>query len=298
MARPKASVVIATRDRASLLCAALASLSDQTAAGRFEVIVVDNGSSDDTAMIVTQFERFDVRGIFVDAPNRAKARNAGIAAAAGAIVIFCDDDTFAPRRFVEAHLGAHERRPNSVVSGPIINVDDPQQRPAVGPQHYSRAYFCTCNVSAAKSDLEAAGGFDERYDLYGWEDTDLGIRLRTRGLRRTWSWDAYIYHIKPAAATVFARRISLAREKGAMAARFVRKSPTWPVRLATGAYAANYARAALLGMRPLRQMYERIAAHQALEHTPLGAWARESLIDAEYVQSLRAALKDDGSPAS
>lgn len=291
---PDATVVIATRDRASLLCGCLTALSEQTAAGSFDVVVVDNGSTDDTALIVTQFERFGVRSVFVDAPNRAKARNAGIAAAQGAILIFCDDDTLAPPHFVAAHVQAHRKHPDSVVTGPIINISDEISRPSAGLQYYSRAFFCTCNVSVGKTHVEAVGGFDERYDLYGWEDTDLGIRLRARGLRRAWSWDAYLYHLKPQALATLARRVSLAREKGFMAARFVRKSPTWPVKFATGAYSANFIRAAILGTQPLRNLYQRIAQDERLAQTPLGTWARESIVDTEYVSALRRALGEDG----
>ena len=284
-------MVIATRDRASFLCGCLAALSEQTAAGRFEVLVADNGSTDDTAAIVAQFGDLGVRSVFVDEANRAKARNAGIAAARAPLIIFCDDDTIAPSRFVEAHLRVHRNHARTVATGPIVNTPDETAMPRPGLQHFSRAFFCTCNASAPKEDLEAVGGFDERYDLYGWEDTDLGIRLRRRGLRRVWSWDACIYHIKPAVLASLDRRLSLAREKGAMAARFVRKSPTWAVKLATGAYGANFARSALLGAKPLRDLYTRIANSDRLEGTPLVAWARDSIVDAEYIDALRAALR-------
>ena len=284
----EAAVVIATRDRAQLLRACLAALAAQSAGGRFDVFVVDNGSTDGTAAIA---DEFGARRVFVGEPNRAMARNAGIASVEAPIIIFCDDDTVAPRHFIEAHLRAHVTRPGSVVTGPIINVSEPTARPQPGPQHFSRAFFCTCNVSAPLADVRAAGGFDERYDLYGWEDTDLGLRLRARGLRRMWSKDAYLYHVKPAAATTLERRLAQAREKGRMAARFVRKQPAWPVRLATGAYAANFARSAVVNATPLRAVYERVANDPRLRDSPLAAWARERVVDAEYVESLRRALE-------
>ncbi|MBV8280932.1 MAG: glycosyltransferase family 2 protein, partial [Candidatus Eremiobacteraeota bacterium] len=111
---PEASVVIATRDRAAALRACLAALADQTAAGRFEVIVVDNGSSDDTAGVVAAAGPLATR-VFVADPNRGKARNAGIAKARAPLVIFCDDDTLAPHGFVAAHLAAHGGASDRVV---------------------------------------------------------------------------------------------------------------------------------------------------------------------------------------
>jgi GT2 family glycosyltransferase len=285
---PAATVIIATHNRAQELRTCLTGLARQSARNNFEVLVVDNGSQDDTAAIIAAA---GVRSVFVEIPNRAKARNAGIAAAGGDVVVFCDDDTLAPQDWVAAHLAAHADRPNAVVSGPIVNVADAAHLVAPGRRHYSRAFFCTCNVSVARCALLAAGGFDERYDLYGWEDTDLGIRLRANGARRIFEWSAFIYHMKPPAAMTLARRQSLAREKGAMAARFVRKSPTWPVKLATGAYALNFGRAALLRAAPVRVLCERLAGGHEAPRSPLETLAVDTLVDGAYVDALRAALR-------
>jgi glycosyltransferase involved in cell wall biosynthesis len=286
---PEATVIIPTRNRANELRACLAALSRQEARGRFDILVVDNGSQDETSNIIAASARDDVHGLYVEQPNRAKARNAGIAVASGSLIIFCDDDTFAPEGFVAAHLAVHAATQNAVVTGPIINVPDASQLSAPGRRHWSRAFFCTCNVSVAKSALEAVGGFDEDYNLYGWEDTDLGVRLRAEGLRRVFSWDAYIYHIKPPETLALERRRALAQEKGAMAAHFVRKSPTWPVKLATGAYALNFARAALLSITPLHRLAEHLAKNG--RGSVVSALASDVLIDATYIHALRRGLR-------
>lgn len=288
---PEASVVIATHNRARELGDCLAALALQSQPDQFEVIVVDNGSQDHTQEVIAAHASDRVRGVFVAEPNRAKARNAGIAQARGRIVIFCDDDTVAPDNFVAEHLGAHHAsaRP-AVVSGPIINVPDKDHLVAPSARHYSRAFFCTCNASVAKADLEAVGGFDERYDLYGWEDTDVGLRLRSRGLARLFAWHAYIYHVKPPRAVTLERRRAVAAEKGTMAARFVRKAPSWAVRLATGAYSANFARAAIVNAKPLRSLYERLA-RSARPGSFVHAFASEALVDATYLDALRSALR-------
>jgi len=295
-----ATVIIATRDRAGYLRDCLTCLERQTAAGRFDVIVVDNGSADATPDVIAAAaaSTASVRGLAVAEANRGKARNAGLAAARGRVIIFCDDDTLPPARFVEAHLAAHastapDRATNvteRVVTGPIINVPDAHALPEPGPHNFSRAFFCTCNVSAPKRALDQIGGFDERYDLYGWEDTDVGVRLREIGLRRTFAWDAYIYHVKPPEALSLERALALAREKGTMAARFVRKSPTLAVKLATGAYAANFLRAAVVHARPIRSLYARWARERPPQ-SRLGRFARETLVDAAYIDSLRTALR-------
>lgn len=287
---PVASVVIATRNRANELHACLEALSMQSVPDAFEVIVVDNGSQDATPEVLRSAAARGVRGLTVGEPNRAKARNAGIAAARGDLVIFCDDDTIAPQSWVSAHMRAHAGTAAAAVSGPIINVANARALPPPRARNFSRAFFCTCNVSAPKRELEAVGGFDERYDLYGWEDTDLGIRLRARGVRRVFAWDAYLYHVKPKETMQLERRRQLALEKGTMAARFVAKSPSWAVRLATGAYGLNFVRAAFAGAAPLRRVYERLASSPRADST-LARMAADALIDAAYVDALRAGLK-------
>lgn len=293
---PEASVVIATRNRAGLLGGCLGRLSAQSAGGRFDVVVVDNGSTDETPAVVDAASKrgLSIRRVHLPEPNRGKARNAGIAASTGTAVLFCDDDTLPPRTWVQAHLDARKSQPRAVVSGPIINVEGDGDLPPPNAKNFSRAFLCTCNASVARADLDAVGGFDERYDLYGWEDTDLGVRLREQGARRVWSWEAFIYHVKPAAAQPLAARIALATEKGAMAARFIRKSPTVAVRLATGAYTLNFARAALVEAAPLRRWYERIVADTSATRSIVGRFAADALVDAAYLDAMRAALRSDG----
>jgi glycosyltransferase involved in cell wall biosynthesis len=288
----EASVIIATRDRAGFLRDCLASLAGQTAAGRFEVIVVDNGSSDDTSTVIAKAKEtaaLSLRSIAVPEPNRARARNAGLAQARGPIAIFCDDDTIAPPGYIAAHLSAHTVG-GRVVSGPIVNVISPALLAPVRPRHYSRAFFCTCNASVSTDAIQAVGAFDEGFKLYGWEDTEVGVHLRNAKLAQYFAWDAVIYHVKPPETTTLDRLTALAREKGEMAARFVKKSPTVAVRLATGAYMANFARAALVNAPPLRSLYASIARRAGTE-TATVRFAREALVDAAYVDALRANLR-------
>jgi glycosyltransferase involved in cell wall biosynthesis len=201
---PRISVVIATKDRAAFLEGALASFAAQQGAPAFEVVVVDNGSSDRTREVASRYgERSDiaVRYAFVAEPNRGAARNAGIAIAQGAIVAFVDDDVVVPPGFLAAHAAAHAGSLfPAAVSGPILNVPDAAARPKPSGANYSRAFFCTCNVSVPRSALIAAGNFDERFNLYGWEDTELGLRLRRRDVRRVFAW--------PTASISCARRSS------------------------------------------------------------------------------------------
>ena len=281
------SVVIATKDRASYLERALASLALQQAAPSFEAIVVDNGSTDTTRALVERLAEvgnFPIRYVFEAEPNRGKARNRGVEVAQGFIVLFCDDDVVLPPGFLAAHEAAHDA-PGLVVNGAIVNVPDYEHRPKPSLAHYSGAFLCTCNVSIPKAAIEAVGGFDESFHLYGWEDTELGVRLRESGLRRKFSWDAFLWHIKkPSDETldVLARK---AVEKARMAHRFLGKSPSSRVKAATGAHPLNMLRAKYLLPDSLLAFYAGVASDERANPT-IRSIAKSQFLDGIYAREL------------
>jgi len=284
----KFSVVIATRNRAALLDGALASLRAQIGAPAIEAIVVDNGSTDDTRAVA---ERHGTTYLFEGRPNRALARNAGIAVATGEIVQFIDDDIVLPPYFIAAHARAHgAQNAPYVVTGPIINVPSAGMRPVPTFFNGSNAYFCTCNVSVPLSALQSVGGFDESFDKYGWEDTELGVRLRNFGVRRRFAWDAYLWHIKPPATETLDAALEKTIEKARMAAKFVRKDPSRRAKLATGAYGLNRLRARVFAPRGAQAWLAGIATSDRVP-VPLARVARELVLDAVYVDELERALR-------
>jgi glycosyltransferase involved in cell wall biosynthesis len=284
----KISVVIATRNRAALLAGALSSLRAQLGAPEIEAIVIDNGSSDATREVA---ERHGATYVFEGQPNRALARNAGIAVATGEIVLFVDDDVVLPPYFVAGHARTHAAGIFPlVVTGPIINVPAPGVRPVPTFLNGSNAYFCTCNVSVPRSALEAVGGFDESFDKYGWEDTELGVRLRNFDVRRRFVWDAYLWHIKPPQTETLAAALEKTIEKARMAAKFVRKDPSRRAKLATGAYAFNRLRAHVFSPRAAQAWLAGVATSDRVP-APLARVARELVLDGVYVDELERALR-------
>ena len=281
------SVIIATKDRAALLDGALASLARQEHALDLEVIVVDNGSSDATKAVA---ERHGVVYVYEPQPNRGKARNRGVAVAAGSVVLFVDDDVVLPPDFLAAHARAHAAsRFPLVVSGPIINVPSAQERPTPAIVNYSAAFFCTCNVSVRAASLAAVGGFDEAFELYGWEDTELGVRLRDFDVRRAFAWDAYLWHIKPPELDTLDAALTKTIEKARMAARFVLKAPTQRAKLATGAYRFNLLRAKALAPRFAQPFFAGIATSAGVP-SAIANFARGRLLDSVYVDELTTSL--------
>jgi glycosyltransferase involved in cell wall biosynthesis len=281
------SVVIATKDRAGYLDRALESFERQLDAPSYEIVVVDNGSNDDTRALVERWsrrDRFPVRYVFEGEPNRGKARNRGVSAAAGYLVLFCDDDVYVPSGFLAAHEAAHATT-GLVVDGPIINVPGYDVRPRPTLANVSRAFLCTCNGSLPKHLFEEAGGFDESFNLYGWEDTELGVRLRRAGLRRRFAWDAYLWHIKLPDENTLEVETRKAMEKARMARRFVTKQPTTRAKLATGAYALNLLRGKYLLSDALLSLLAGIATEERLP--PLfRTIARAQFLDGMYTREL------------
>jgi glycosyltransferase involved in cell wall biosynthesis len=282
------TVVIATRNRAALLDGALASLRAQAGAPALEIVVVDNGSTDGTTAIAKQHGAI---ALFEARPNRALARNAGIAAATGDIVLFVDDDVVLPPYFVASHARAHDESvfPH-VVTGPIINVPAADVRPVPTFLNGSNAFFCTCNVSVPRNALNAVGGFDPSFDKYGWEDTELGARLRAFDVRRRFVWEAYLWHIKPPATETLDAALEKTIEKARMAAKFVRKDPSSRAKLATGAYAFNRLRAQIFAPRAAQPWLAGVATSERVP-APLARVARDLVLDSVYVDELERALK-------
>ena len=103
------SVIICTYNRAADLAQTLNSLRDVAlpSTGDAELVVVDNGSTDDTAKVARSFSRPGLRVRYVHEPRRGKghAYNAGIAAAEGQVLLFSDDDMRFPREWIEGMGG-------------------------------------------------------------------------------------------------------------------------------------------------------------------------------------------------
>jgi glycosyltransferase involved in cell wall biosynthesis len=225
------SVVVPTYNRSAVLRVCLRALAAQTLpADRFEVLVVDDGSSDDTESVVRGFEdELPVR--YLRQPTnrgRAAARNRGIHEATGDVVVFVDSDVFPVPGFLEAHRQIHLRHPRAVGRGPLAltaHLDDPFHRPPLLPDP-SPAFLDTANASVRREHLVAAGGFDEEFRQYGWEDVELGFRLQRMGLRRVFDRRALAYHYQPPPAPQdLPDLLRREEERARMAVRLVRKYP-------------------------------------------------------------------------
>jgi len=239
------SVVVPTYNRLPILRQCLAALAAQdlsTAPGveGYEVIVVDDGSTDETVAALLQVTDPHLRLLQQDHGGAAVARNCGVKAARGSVIVFIDSDLVVVKGFLAAHARAlqrHWRRRGSRLCftyGAVINTSNFAQ-PTAEPHKLtdlSWAYFATGNVAIDRQLLLRSGLFDPRFCQYGWEDLELGERLRQLGVVLVRCPEAIGYHWHPPfQLQQVPQLVRQEKERARMALVFYRKHPTLRVRM-------------------------------------------------------------------
>lgn len=240
------SVVIPTYNRQPILEKCLKALErqvifDSTVTG-YEVLVVDDGSTDGTLewLAGAKSEFPHVRVLCQSHAGPATARNLGVEKAKGDTIIFIDSDLVVTETFLQSHaagLIAGQKRTGSdriFTYGRVVNTcnfADPTAEP-YKITDFSAAYFATGNVAIAHKWLDQAGGFDPRFQLYGWEDLELGVRLKKLGLKLIKCPQAVGYHWHPPfSLEQIPKLIDKEIQRGRMGVVFYQKHPTWEVRM-------------------------------------------------------------------
>jgi len=231
------SVVIPTRDRAETLAVTLARLRAQEGVdGQAEIVVVDNGSTDETPEVLASAAEgpgLPLRCLREPRPGPAAARNTGVRAANGEIVLFLGDDVRpAGPGLLAGHLNAY-RDPNTGVLGRVrwdpaagitplmewldssgVQFDYGRLRPGpVDPVYH----LYTAHVSLPRAALMEVGGFDERFTTAAVEDLELGLRLSRRAFTLQYEPSLEGLHDHH---TTYAASLRRAERVGVAAARF------------------------------------------------------------------------------
>jgi glycosyltransferase involved in cell wall biosynthesis len=239
------SVVIPTYNRLPILQKCLSALERQTVAAPitgYEIVLVDDGSTDATVSWLQQqaHQLPHVRLICQDHGGPAEGRNRGVEAARGDVIVFIDSDLVVSDGFLQAHAQTLTRAWQKggdrlcFTYGAVINTADFDNPTAERHKlrDWSGAYFATGNVAIDRLVLEQAGLFDTSFRLYGWEDLELGERLRQLGVRLVRCPQAVGYHWHPPLSLEqLPRLIQVEQERARMGLLFFRKHPTQRVRL-------------------------------------------------------------------
>lgn len=291
----RATLQLCTYNRAQLLERVLDACFEQTVSGAdYEVVLVNDGSTDDTPTTIARAQmRATCPFTIVNQPNGglAKARNAGIAAATGERIILIDDDVLPLPTFVAEHLRSQSAHPEAIVRGAAINTEsfDDLPPPVWSIRNYSGNYFWTTNVSVPLRTLRDAGGFNESFAEYGWEDIDVGLRLRFAGVKAVFNPRALVYHYKPRPRGHDVERIvRQARAQARTAVQLAALHPHWRTYLATGDNPAQRILHRWIrgvgAMRRFGSALESVAAEQPL--TPRQRWLAGRLAAESYFEEL------------
>ena len=303
------SIIISTYNRKELLATCLRCLDAQDfPASAFEVIVVDDGSTDGSMeMVHSQSVRYSLRCITAGRQlGIGPARNFGVSQACGDIILFLDDDAFAPAWYLAEHVKTHREAAGPVyVSGPAIYVsgkaaidEPPLTSPIIRLKAWLDFYgapFLGANVSCPREHFLRLGGFDSLFGkAYGFQDGEMGVRFEQNGVLGLRNRRAYVLHHSSGTPTL-ELEMKKSRERGGTAAMFYVK-----YRLPSVKTAVHWGRLKwderfdrwgwVAWATP-----ERVAAMKQSGHS-LYPLARKVLLTHLFASSLRQGLKDAGIP--
>lgn len=232
------SVVIPTHNRLDMLLRVIDALEAQVDAPEFEIIVINDGSSDDTDVVMSRR-----RGIvFRTQPNfgPGKARNHGVSLALGKFVVFLGDDTVPEPRFLAEHARVHREAGDDPLLACLGYTGWPDGERVTAFMDYINDFglqfgyklirdgevvpfnfFYTSNISLERK-LMVEHPFDTTFPAAAWEDIELAYRLDHLGLKIRYNAKAITRHHHPMNVDSFARRQYKVGKSGAI---FYRKHP-------------------------------------------------------------------------
>lgn len=208
--RPDLSIVIATRNRAHKLAAGLVRLASLKTAYSYEVIVVDNDSSDETAKTVDHFVRnfSNISYLLETAEGVSAARNRGWRSVSSDIIAFVDDDIIVAPDYIDRVMDVFADRPHLGFVAGQIRLGDPDDLPLMidlrsAPEEFppygliSTTGLAGANLAFRRACLVAIGGFDPALGTgtrFACEDLDAATRAVWAGWPGGYDPRPVVYH--------------------------------------------------------------------------------------------------------
>ncbi|HET9794996.1 MAG TPA: glycosyltransferase [Thermoanaerobaculia bacterium] len=298
---PRVSVVIPTYNRLEILPKVLSALEHQDEPeGGFEIVVVDDGSSDGTADFLRSHRApYPFRAFSQRNSGPAGARNRGVAESAGELVAFLGDDTVPEREFLRRHEEAHRARPGRKIAvlGYTTWPRDRRVTPFLhhineygmqfgyelirDPENVPFNFFYTSNISLPRATFERFGLFDTTFPDAAWEDIEFSYRLSRQGYVIVYEPRAIVRHHHEITFASFRRR---QERSGRSAAIFYDKHPELADFLGVGT-----ARSGPVRTSRWTALWASLSERWEI---PGGRRAIDRVLTEDYLRGLRSSLPD------
>ena len=242
------SLIISTRNRAARLGKCLAAISQLRTHGDWELVIVDNAATDDTAAVIREFKRqapMAVLATYEAKPGLGRARNRGLSVARGNIVGFTDDDCYPTPDYIDGILDIFRDREIGYAGGRIklfnprdwpISIVDKAETRIIEPFTYidgPEMKILGANMAFRRAVLKQIGGFDDALGAGGpfaFEDVDAFARASFAGWKGGYFPEPTVLHDHgrdKESARLLARSYAIAR--GAYFTKFILRRNSAPL---------------------------------------------------------------------
>lgn len=205
------SIIVSTKNRSKYLIPFLNSLNDLVSARKYEIIIVDNASDDDTSGVLASYTwSTETKITLLNEPRAglSNGRNAGIDAAIGDVLIFIDDDCYPQPTFVDDWMVTFENINIQFAGGRILLFDSTDAAVTIQTQSYITnfdsgmfvppGFLHGANMAIRRNALEKFGGFDVNLgagtEAKAGEDTEIIQRICSAGGEGIYDPRPTVYH--------------------------------------------------------------------------------------------------------
>lgn len=231
------SIVIPVYRRTEWIGKCIKKLTEQEFEKAFEIIIVDDGSPNEsemksTAEMFSGPENISIKYLRNRHAGPAAARNCGVRSSSGRILCFLDDDSIPDKKWLkEITLPFQKSESTGLVSGRISSFDrDSMFSLLLEKTVYSGKSWATCNIAYRRDVFEALGGFDESFPEPSWEDNDLGIRAKWAGYIHVYNEQAVVYHPHEKSIEEYKKKCLLnGRGAAVFSRKYLFKKPLWGI---------------------------------------------------------------------
>jgi len=232
-----ASIIIPVYKRTGWITKCIESLNKQDYDGLFEVIIVDDGSPNESEVKesiikISGQNRFKIKCLRNYHSGPAATRNYGVKYSSGRILCFIDDDSLPECSWLREIAGSFDGDEcPDIVSGKILSYNREDKLPLMLEKAlYSGKHWATCNIAYRRDVFDALGGFDETFIEASWEDNDLGLRARWSGYKYVYNEKAVVYHNHESTLEEYKKKCILnGRGAAAFSRKYILKKPLWGI---------------------------------------------------------------------